>query len=62
MCRCGLVPGEIDTCGMRRSKVYTDVVDTRLRLYMPEWFEFVLILPVWFALQRWILPRFGVAS
>lgn len=29
---------------------------------MPEWVQFVLIVAAWFALQRWLLPRFGVPT
>jgi hypothetical protein len=29
---------------------------------MPEWFIAVLVFAVYFALMRWILPRFGVPT
>jgi hypothetical protein len=29
---------------------------------MPDWLQAVLFLAVWFALQRWILPKFGVST
>ena len=29
---------------------------------MPEWLEIVLLFAAWFALVRWVLPRFGVGS
>jgi hypothetical protein len=29
---------------------------------MPEWLEISLIIAAWFALFRWVLPRFGVGT
>jgi hypothetical protein len=29
---------------------------------MPDWIWFVLVVGVWFALQKWILPRAGVST
>jgi len=29
---------------------------------MPEWLELLIILAVWFAVVRWVLPRFGVGT
>ena len=29
---------------------------------MPEWLQLILFLTAWIALQRWILPRFGVST
>ena len=29
---------------------------------MPEWLEFVLLGAGYFALMRWVLPRFGVPT
>jgi hypothetical protein len=29
---------------------------------MPDWLQIILLFAAWFALQRWILPLFGVAT
>lgn len=29
---------------------------------MPDWLQIILLFAAWFALQRWILSRFGVAT
>jgi len=29
---------------------------------MPEWLGFLLFLAAYFALMRWVLPRFGVPT
>jgi len=29
---------------------------------MPEWALLLLVLVAWFALTRWVLPRFGVST
>lgn len=29
---------------------------------MPEWLQLLLVLAVWFAIMRWVLPRLGVGS
>jgi len=29
---------------------------------MPEWLLLVIVLAAWFALMRWVLPRFGVGT
>jgi len=32
------------------------------RRKMPDWVWFLLIFAGWLALQRWVLPRFGVQT
>lgn len=29
---------------------------------MPEWMTFVAVLAAYFAIMRWVLPRFGVST
>jgi hypothetical protein len=29
---------------------------------MPDWLILILIVVAWIAIQRWVLPRFGVAT
>lgn len=29
---------------------------------MPDWLEFALLIGGYFALMRWVLPRFGVPT
>jgi hypothetical protein len=29
---------------------------------MPPWLQIVLLFAAWFALMRWVLPRFGVGT
>jgi hypothetical protein len=29
---------------------------------MPDWLQLIGFLAIWFALQRWILPRMGVQT
>ena len=29
---------------------------------MPEWLGFLLFIAAYFALMRWVLPRFGVST
>jgi len=29
---------------------------------MPDWLQILLFLVAWIAIQRWILPRFGVRT
>jgi len=29
---------------------------------MPDWLQLVIFVVIWFALVRWVLPRFGVPS
>ena len=34
----------------------------RIIVNMPDWLEFLLFVGAYFAVMRWVLPRFGVGT